>query len=129
MSPRSGDVAVDRERQTTLAALKSKGSSAGTSWTDDKTKIDRVAPRENWIPHKTQNTHPTVKPLALMRYLCRLVTPPNGVVLDPFLGSGTTMIAARMEGFRVIGIEREAEYCKIALARYAGWRKQYENTT
>lgn len=54
--------------------------------------------------------HPTVKPLALMRYLCRLVTPPGGVVLDPFAGSGTTLQAAVEEGFRAIGIEREAEY-------------------
>lgn len=118
-----------RERNLGLDDLPLQKSADDGYGTIQRPKIDRVAPRENWIPHKTQNTHPTVKPLALMRYLCRLVTPPNGVVLDPFLGSGTTMIAARMEGFRVIGIEREAEYCKIALARYAGWRKQYENTT
>lgn len=66
-----------------------------------------------------QNHHPTVKPLALMRYLVRLVTPPNGTVLDPFLGSGTTAIAAVLEGRDWIGIEREAEYCDIARARIA----------
>lgn len=65
------------------------------------------------------NIHPTVKPIALMRYLVRLVTPPNGTVLDPFLGSGTTAIAAVLEGFDWIGIEREAEYCDIAEARIA----------
>ena len=54
-----------------------------------------------------------------MRYLVRLVTPPNGTVLDPFLGSGTTAIAAIQEGFDWIGIEREAEYCDIAEARIA----------
>lgn len=54
--------------------------------------------------------HPTVKPLDLMRYLVRLFTPPGGLVLDPFAGSGTTLEAARAEGFRAIGIEREAEY-------------------
>jgi site-specific DNA-methyltransferase (adenine-specific) len=54
--------------------------------------------------------HPTVKPLALMRYLCRLVTPPGGVVLDPFAGTGTTGEAARLEGFRSILIERDADY-------------------
>lgn len=64
-----------------------------------------------------QNTHPTVKPLTLMRYLCRLITPPGGVVLDPFLGSGTTGIAAKDEGFEFIGIEREPEYMIIAEAR------------
>ena len=71
-----------------------------------------------------QNHHPTVKPLALMRYLVRLVTPPNGTVLDPFLGSGTTAIAAIQEGFDWIGVEREAEYCDIAEARIAAAEPQ-----
>jgi site-specific DNA-methyltransferase (adenine-specific) len=65
------------------------------------------------------NSHPTVKPTDLMRYLCRLVTPPGGVVLDPFAGSGSTGKAAALEGFRFIGIEREAEYVEIARARIA----------
>jgi site-specific DNA-methyltransferase (adenine-specific) len=52
-----------------------------------------------------------------MRYLCRLVTPPGGVVLDPFMGSGSTGKAAMLEGFRFVGIEREAEYLAIARAR------------
>jgi len=64
-----------------------------------------------------QNKHPTVKPVALMRYLVRLVTPPGGTVLDPFLGSGTTLMAAALEGVDAIGIEREAEYVEIAKAR------------
>jgi site-specific DNA-methyltransferase (adenine-specific) len=63
------------------------------------------------------NHHPTVKPTDLMRYLCRLVTPPGGVVLDPFMGSGSTGKAAMLEGFRFVGIEREAEYLAIARAR------------
>ena len=63
------------------------------------------------------STHPTMKPTDLMRYLCRLVTPPGGVVLDPFMGSGSTGKAAMLEGFRFIGIEREAEYVEIARAR------------
>lgn len=57
--------------------------------------------------------HPTVKPLELMRWLCRLVTPPGGVVLDPFLGSGTTAEAAIVEGFSIIGVEREAAYLPL----------------
>jgi site-specific DNA-methyltransferase (adenine-specific) len=65
------------------------------------------------------NHHPTVKPTALMRYLCRLVTPPGGVVLDPFTGSGSTGKAAISEGFDFVGIEREAEYVEIARARIA----------
>ena len=64
-----------------------------------------------------KNTHPTVKPTDLMRYLCRLVTPPNGTVLDPFMGSGSTGKAAKLENFEFIGIEREAEYFEIAKAR------------
>lgn len=66
------------------------------------------------------NYHPTVKPIALMRHLVRLVTPPGGVVLDPFVGSGTTGIAARLEGLRFVGIEREREYLTIAEARIRG---------
>jgi site-specific DNA-methyltransferase (adenine-specific) len=64
-----------------------------------------------------RNTHPTVKPTDLMRYLCRLVTPPGGVVLDPFMGSGSTGKAALLEGFGFIGIEREAAYHAIAERR------------
>jgi hypothetical protein len=65
------------------------------------------------------STHPTMKPTDLMRYLCRLVTPPGGTVLDPFMGSGSTGKAAVLEGFGFIGIEREAEYLEIAKARIA----------
>ena len=63
------------------------------------------------------NTHPTVKPTDLMRYLCRLVTPPGGVVLDPFMGSGSTGKAALLEGFDFIGIERDPAYFAIAQER------------
>ena len=63
--------------------------------------------------------HPTVKPLDLMRWLVRLVTPPGGVVLDPFAGSGTTLEAAIVEGFRSIGIEREADYLPLIEQRIA----------
>ena len=65
------------------------------------------------------NNHPTVKPTELMRYLVRLVTPPGGTVLDPFMGSGSTGKAAVLEGFGFIGIERELEYIEIARARIA----------
>ena len=63
------------------------------------------------------NTHPTVKPTDLMRYLCRLVTPPGGIVLDPFMGSGSTGKAAMLEGFQFVGIEMEEAYHAIAKAR------------
>ena len=65
------------------------------------------------------NIHPTVKPTDLMRYLCRLITPPDGVILDPFMGSGSTGKAAMLEGFRFIGIEQSPEYFAIARTRIA----------
>lgn len=68
-------------------------------------------------PARNGNHHPTVKPTDLMAYLCRLVTPPGGVVLDPFMGSGSTGKAAVLEGFNFIGIEREADFLDIARAR------------
>lgn len=63
------------------------------------------------------NNHPTVKPTELMQYLCRLITPPNGLILDPFTGSGSTGKAAILEGFRFIGFDMQHEYIEIAKAR------------
>tara|TARA_R110000751_G_scaffold204497_1_gene308938 strand:+ start:745 stop:2070 length:1326 start_codon:yes stop_codon:yes gene_type:complete len=67
------------------------------------------------------NFHPTVKPIALMEYLCRMVTPKGGTVLDPFMGSGTTGIAATRLGFEFIGIEMTPEYIELAATRIAYW--------
>jgi site-specific DNA-methyltransferase (adenine-specific) len=78
---------------------------------------------------EARNVHPTVKPIALMRWLVRLVTPPGGTVLDPFAGSGTTGIGAGLEGFDFIGIEREAEYVAIAQARCAWWARHPDGMT
>ena len=64
-----------------------------------------------------QNVHPTVKPVKLMKYLCRLITPKGGTVLDPFMGSGSTGMAAKEENFEFVGIEKEEEYFNIATAR------------
>ena len=83
-------------------------------------------------PHTTEgvanrplrsNHHPTVKPVSLMRYLCRLITPPGGTVLDPFMGSGSTGVAALLEGFHFAGIEMEQEYIDIAQRRI-DWAKR-----
>ncbi len=79
-------------------------------------KADRADRNEGGV----DNTHPTVKPTDLMRYLCRLVTPAGGTVLDPFAGSGSTIKAAELEGFSAIGIELSAEYIDIARRRIAG---------
>lgn len=76
-----------------------------------------------------KNVHPTVKPVDLMRWLCRLVTPPGGLILDPFMGSGTTGIAAGLEGFRFLGIEREEDYMRIAESRLSHWLTQTVEAT
>jgi DNA modification methylase len=94
---------------TELTGYADSGSAARFFYCAKASKADRGS----------DNKHPTVKPTDLMRYLCRLVTPPGGVVLDPFTGSGSTGKAAILEGFRFIGIEREAEYVEIAKARIA----------
>lgn len=78
--------------------------------------------RAGTTPRK--NHHPTVKPTDLMRYLCRLITPPGGLVLDPFCGSGSTGKAAMLEGLRFIGIELSAEYCELAQLRIEAATKQ-----
>tara|TARA_Y100001937_G_scaffold47231_1_gene66215 strand:+ start:280 stop:1251 length:972 start_codon:yes stop_codon:yes gene_type:complete len=76
----------------------------------------RSSPEER---HKgtDQNIHPTVKPINLMRYLCKLITPEQGTILDPFAGSGSTLCAAVLEGFKPLGIERNPEYAAIAAQR------------
>lgn len=66
---------------------------------------------------RAQNHHPTVKPIKLMEYLCRLITQPGGIILDPFMGSGSTGVAAKRLGFQFIGIEKESEYVEIAKRR------------
>jgi len=75
-----------------------------------------------------QNFHPTVKPVALMRYLCRLVTPPEGTILDPFAGSGTTLVAATQEQFNAIGIELTDDYLLIIHARLK-WAEEQATLT
>ena len=82
--------------------------------------IDPDAPAIN------KNNHPTVKPNDLMRYLCRLVTPTGGIILDPFMGSGSTGKAAALEGFDFIGIDLDENYCKISEARINEAIKVYE---
>lgn len=84
---------------------------------NSNTSGQHITRRDGWVPEPIKNHHPTVKPTDLMRYLCRLVTPPGGLVLDPFMGSGSTGKAAVLEGFRFVGCEMQAEYIDIARAR------------
>jgi len=82
----------------------------------------RTAPKATGGPQS--NFHPTVKPIALMRWLVRMVTPPGGIVLDPFCGSGSTGVAAIQEGFDVIGIDLDPDYLEIAERRIAHAQQQ-----
>jgi len=75
----------------------------------------------------TKNTHPTVKPIKLMTYLTKLITPPNGKVLDPFMGSGSTGMACAMQGFDFVGIDMDPDYVEISKARIEWARTQKEN--
>lgn len=105
------------ERNAGLAGMPKRiaGAMAGNQKSNGgRTAGDGVTPVK---PVLSRNHHPTVKPQKLMRYLCRLITPPNGIVLDPFMGSGSTGLAAKSEGFKFIGIEKEKEYFDIAEKR------------
>ena len=83
----------------------------------------------NKLPERLQkhfnhgNFHCTLKPVALMEYLIKMVTPKGGIVLDPFAGSGTTLVAAKQNNFHFIGIEREKDYCEIAVKRIGAVEK------
>lgn len=110
-----------------------EGSAARFFWCPKASSADRHDGLQNPGPQFTSgatlrdaenlpkrgNHHPTVKPTELMRYLCRLVTPPGGTVLDPFMGSGSTLKAAELEGFSAIGIELDPAYIEIAKRRIA----------
>jgi site-specific DNA-methyltransferase (adenine-specific) len=106
------------ERNIGLDKMEKKvtGSFDGNVDLKNKRKIGAKPDKPN---ENKQNNHPTVKPLKLMQYFTKMVTPPKGIVLDPFMGSGTTGMACRKEKFSFIGIEKEREYFKIAKARIA----------
>lgn len=104
-------------RVPAIARLDS-GSAARFFYCAKASKLDRDEGLESG------NYHPTVKPTTLMRYLCKLITPSDGLILDPFMGSGSTGKAAIMEGFRFIGVEKEDDYCRIAQLRIASVQNQ-----
>lgn len=111
-----------RERNSGLEGMPLKISGGMSGTLDGTLKTGSGNERNNL----NQNSHPTVKPIKLMEYLCRLITPPGGVILDPFMGSGSTGCAAKRLGFEFIGIEREAEYLEIARRRIEYWQKDNE---
>jgi site-specific DNA-methyltransferase (adenine-specific) len=100
------------ERHNGLDDHETSVGANGNKWTDQDYRKGDTKPTT-----ERKNTHPTVKPVELMKYLCRLVTPKGGTVLDPFMGSGSTGMAAKDEGFDFIGIEKEEEYFKICESR------------
>jgi DNA modification methylase len=127
-----------RQNRFRYVAKASRGErNAGLEGFEEKGALDDVrmnsggsTPQQTPNQHRPQrNAHPTVKPIDLMRWLVRLVTPPGGTILDPFVGSGTTGIAAALEGFDFIGMERESEYVEIAKARIAFWESHVGRET
>ena len=109
--------ASKRDRDEGLEHMEVVRRPHGNKWTDQDYRVARGERPPSRESGPRKNIHPTVKPTDLMAYLCRLVTPQGGVVLDPFMGSGSTGKAAVREGFHFVGIEREAEYLRIAQAR------------
>ena len=108
------------------AKASKKERNAGLDGFDDKprpTMGNGIGGQPNQQIANNKNHHPTVKPLDLMRYLCKLVTPPSGIVLDPFTGSGSTLVAAKQCGYKYIGCELDKNYIKIARARLKNARK------
>ena len=131
-SPKSGSNHNDKggaSRFFYQAKVSKKERNLGCDGLEDKVIEGRDAGQDERSvafkkrPTPTKNTHPTVKPVDLMAYLCRLITPPNGIVLDPFMGSGSTGIAAQLEGFRFCGMEMDEDYFKIAETRIENWEK------
>ena len=116
------------ERNAGLEAFEDKKSQHNAGGIGRKISVEKRLEQGKENAPMMKNIHPTVKPVDLMKYLCRLVTPPEGVVLDPFMGSGTTGIAAKVEGFNFIGIEMDAEYLAIAEARIGHWVEEVETT-
>ena len=98
-----------------IEKTKGGGGTSNNTWYEDD--VNAASGKFGSEKAPSKNIHPTVKPQQLMQYLCRMVTPKGGIVLDMFMGSGSTGMAAKDEGFDFIGIEKEKEYFKIAEAR------------
>jgi DNA modification methylase len=105
-----------------------KGGASRFFYVAKASKSERNKGLEGFEEKRT-NFHPCVKPIKLMQYLARLITPPNGIVLDPFCGSGTTGLACKLDGFQFIGLEQDLEYSKIAEARIRNYVEGKETAT
>ena len=118
--------ASKNDREQGLDGFEDKDSSAQFMTSPDTSYVCNDGYSRTRATPQSKNNHPTVKPSNLMRYLCRLVTPTGGIILDPFMGSGSTGKAAALEGFDFIGIDLDENYCKISEARINEAIKVYE---
>jgi DNA modification methylase len=115
------------EREAGLDGMDSIHRVNGNKWTDEDYRVKSGERPPTAESGPRTNHHPTVKPIDLMAYLARLITPPNGTILDPFMGSGSTGVAAVREGFNFIGIEINPEYAEIARRRIEHEKNQQES--
>ena len=109
--------ASGKEKNEGLEDFESKKDTGIGSTYAANQETSKIGGNPNKPTKPSKCTHPTVKPIKLMSYLINMITPPNGIVLDPFMGSGSTGVAAVKNGFSFIGIEKEPEYMEIAKAR------------
>lgn len=114
-----------REREAGCEGLPRKGAAELTDREEDTDGLKSPRAGAGRTSAGRANHHPTVKSIALMRWLVRLITPPGGLVLDPFCGSGTTGCAAVLEGMHFIGVDQSDEYVAIATARIGHWEAQH----
>ena len=115
------------EREAGLEHLQGKSGFEAVDRNEGSAGLDNPRAGAGRTANQVKNFHPTVKPIGVMRWLCRLITPPNGTVLDPFLGSGTTAISACLEGFDAIGCEMTEEYYPIIEGRIEWAKREREN--
>ncbi len=112
------------EREKGLDGIEAIGGHEAVGRKEGSKGMDSPRAGAGRTSKEVRNKHPTVKPIKLMEYLVKLVTPPGGVVFDPFTGSGTTGIACVLQGFEFIGAEMDPDYCKIARARVEAHQKE-----
>ena len=115
------------EREAGLEHLQGKSGFDAVDRKEGTAGLDNPRAGAGRTADQVKNFHPTVKPIGVMRWLCRLITPPNGTVLDPFLGSGTTAVSACLENFDAIGCEMTEEYYPIIEGRIEWAKREREN--
>ena len=115
------------EKEAGLEHLQGKTGAEATQRKEGSAGLNNPRAGAGRTADEVKNFHPTVKPIKLMRWLCRLLTPAGGTVLDPFLGSGTTAVSAILEGFNAVGCEMTADYYPIIEGRINWAKKEYRD--